>query len=87
MLDCREDTLAKEKTRVESISKEKKTSDTRLERIARCSAVWSEVQEQISEARTKAYEDKAKAKATERTWQTIQSALSYLREGMKRDIV
>lgn len=64
-----------------------KTSEARLERLARCSERWLHHINALDKGRLDYFRTKTEAKNAERTWMTIQSALSFIREGMKRDII
>ena len=86
LADLSEDILSEIKTGLEQVQ-QGKSPESRLERLARCDERWRVHRELFNDARAKAYQDRAAAKNADRTWRSRQSALSLLREEVKRSVI
>jgi len=85
LVDASEDILARLKSKLEEKAGGK-VSEARLDRLARCLPEWTEHVNELERVRERYYISKTEAKNGERSWQTIQSAISYLKELVKRDV-
>lgn len=81
------DYMAFLKTEIEKELPDEKLSDTKLERLVQSRPEWTARRKEFYKIRRAHNTAEKEAKNKERTWRTIQSNMSYIKEGKKRDII